>query len=733
MKLAATLLFCFVLFYSADSAAQLNQTAVTAFLQRIVKEKATSFTAEYLPPQNGKDVFEIESAGSKIILRGSNGVSIASALNYYLKNYCHCLITWNGSNMNMPVVLPTVKEKIHKATPYKYRYDFNYCTFNYSMSWWNWERWQQEIDWMALNGINMPLALTGEEAIWQNVYKSMGFTDSELDSFFCGPAYFSWFWMGNLDTWGGPLPQHWIDSHKALQKQILAAERDMGMMPVLPAFTGHVPPSFKERFPSAKLKKTNWGAGFNDVYILDPADPLFETIGKKFLEAQTKEYGTNHLYSADTFNENPPPTNDSTYLDALSKKLFASMADVDDKAIWVMQGWMFHSDTAFWRPTQVKALLNAVPDDHVIILDLYSESHPMWNKTNAYYGKPWIWNMLHNFGGNVSLWGRMNSVAEGPSETMHDPNAGKMVGIGLTPEGIEQNPALYQLMMENVWRDNAIDLSQWLKDYALQRYGISDEKINEAWRILQQTVYSGGFEEGGQESIITARPTINPTANFVRTNLDYNAKDFLQAWNLFMQEAPALQSSEGFQYDLVDITRQALANYAIPLHQQFVTAYLEHDTVAFNKYSTQFLALMDDMDKLLATRKEFLLGKWIADARSCGITDDEKDLYEFNARDIVTLWSGKDSKLHEYANKQWSGLINGFYKPRWEQFFVYLKVKMQKGLNPDTNDFDTMIKNWEWQWVNSHNTYPATVSGDPVATCKMIYAKYFPLINNTHL
>ena len=311
-------------------------------------------------------------------------------------------------------------------------------------------------------------------------------------------------------------------------------------------------------------------------------------------------------------------------------------------------------------------------------------------------------------------------------------NAGKMVGIGLTPEGIEQNPALYQLMMENVWRDSVIDLSQWLKDYALARYGVYDENINEAWKILQQTVYSGGLEEGGQESIITARPTINPTANFVRTNLDYNAKDFVQAWSLFVQEAPPLQSSEGFRYDLVDITRQALANYAIPLHQQFVTAYLEHDTAAFDKYSTQFLALMDDMDKLLATRKEFLLGKWIADARSCGITGDEKDLYELNARDIVTLWGDKDSKLHEYANKQWSGLVKGFYKPRWEQFFIYLKVKMQKGLNPDSGDFDTMIKNWEWQWVNSHDNYPATVSGDAVATCKMLYTKYFPLINNTH-
>jgi len=732
MKPAKILLCCFIFFHTNILFAQLNKDAANAFLQRVLKERSPSFDAQFIPQEKGKDVFEIESQNNKVILRGSNGVSVASALNYYLKNYCHCLITWNGSNLKMPAVLPSVKIKIHRTTPYQYRYYLNYCTFNYSMSWWDWDRWQKEIDWMALSGINMPLALTGEEAIWQSVYKGLGFTDQELNNFFCGPAYFSWFWMGNLDAWGGPLPQHWIDSHKTLQKKILAAERDMGMMPVLPAFSGHVPPSFKDKFPLAKLKKTNWGAGFNDVYLLDPSDPMFEMIGKRFLEAQAKEYGTDHLYSADTFNENPPPTNDSSYLDNLGKKLFASMSDIDSQAIWVMQGWMFHSDTAFWKPTQIKALLKAVPDSHMIILDLYSESHPVWNKTNAYYGKPWIWNMLHNFGGNVSLWGRMNSVANEPSAALQNPSSGKMVGIGLTPEGIEQNPALYQLMMENVWRDSPINISQWLKDYALQRYGIFDDNINHAWEILHLTVYNGGFEEGGQESIITARPTINPTANFVRTNLDYNAKDLLKAWALFVDESPQLQASEGFQYDLVDITRQALANFAIALHQKFVTAYLEHDTSSFDKYSAQFLELMDDMDKLLATRKEFLLGKWISDARSCGIDDREKDQYEFNARDIVTLWSDKDSKLHEYANKQWSGLIAGFYKPRWEQFIIYLKIKMQKGIGTDTNDFDAMIKNWEWQWVNGHDAYPARVSGDPIAECKKMFDKYFTLANHSN-
>jgi alpha-N-acetylglucosaminidase len=762
MKGMKWVFFAGLFFLCQTAFSQLDTAALHAFLQRIVKDKASSFEIEYIVPENGKDVFEVDqrpnTAGDQgrvltlghIVLRGSSGVSVASALNYYLKNYCHVLITWNGSSLAMPQYLPRVESKVHKMTPYTYRYYLNYCTFQYSMAWWGWERWQREIDWMALNGINMPLALTGEEDIWQEVYRSMGFTEAELDKFFTGPAYFSWLWMGNIDAWGGPLPAHWKESHLLLQKKILQAERGFGMKPVLPAFTGHVPPSFKVRFPNARVKKTNWDAGFPDVYILDPSDPLFEAIGKKFIEVQTREFGTDHLYSADTFNENVPPTSDSAYLDGMSKKVYASMAAADPAAVWVMQGWMFHYNAAYWKPTQIQALLKAVPDDHMILLDLYSESHPVWNRTEAYYGKPWVWNMLHNFGGNISLWGRMRHVAEDPAKALHDPAAGKMVGIGLTPEGIEQNPALYQLMLENVWQDEPVKVEDWLDAYVRERYsdaGMEDwelasvggfkgkaigdtaakiawRSVREGWRLLDSSVYDGGLGEGGPESIIQARPTFEKSIDRVLTKLDYDPALLYKAWELFEGAAPYLGKSDGFRYDLADITRQVLANYASPLQQNIAVAWQAKDSAAFHGYTRKFLVLMDDMDRLLATRRDFLLGKWIHDAQACGITPAEKDLYEKNARDLITLWGDKESGLREYSCRQWSGLIKGFYKPRWELFFHYLEEALAAGREVDMAAFDKAVKNWEWQWVNSHDVYPDRTSGETVTVAKEMYRKY---------
>lgn len=731
MKKYLLILFGITLTFSTY--AQVDRAALALFIERIIPGKSGSFIIESIPQENGKDVFELASQGGKIVLRGNNGLSVASALNYYLKNYCGCDIGWNGTNLNLPTVLPIVKTKVHKATPYRYRYYLNYCTFNYSMSWWNWSRWQKEIDWMALNGINMPLAITGEEAIWQDVYRQMGFNDKQLDEFFSGPAYFSWFWMGNIDAWGGPLPQHWMDTHRELQKKILERERSFGMTPVLSSFTGHVPPSFKDKFPSAKVKKTNWGAGFPDVYILDPDDPMFEAIGKKYIEAQTAAFGTDHLYSADTFNENVPPTNDSTYLSGMSKKVFRSMAAADPKAVWVMQGWMFHYNNKFWQPAQIKALLNAVSDNQMIVLDLYSDAHPVWNRTEAYYGKPWLWCMLQNFGGNISLFGRMRHVAADPAIALHDPESKNMMGIGLTPEGIEQNPALFELMLENVWRDTPIDADAWVVDYARRRYGQKNQSAADAWRILLNTVYSGGLTEGGPESIIVARPTLEKSIDRVLTHLDYDPAKLYKAWALLVQAADSLKQSDGFQYDLVDVTRQVLANYAGPLQQKIASAWKNHNKEEFKRYSTAFLQLMDDMDDLLSTRQDFLLGKWINDARENGITEQEKNLYEFNARDIVTLWGDKESGLREYSNRQWAGLIKDFYKQRWELFFTQMNKAMDANTGFDAAAFDKQVKDWEWKWVNTHdNAYPHTTRGNAVEVSRQLFLKYRDLAQQSY-
>ena len=711
---------------AADVGLDQQVKAAKALVGRVTAGRQSEFAVKIVPQQqDGKDWFAYYTEDGKVVLEGNNGVSVASALNHYLKENCGWHLSWCGKQEVLPQTLPLPTDKVMKVSPYKYRYYLNYCTFNYSMSWWDFDRWQKEIDFMALNGINMPLALTGQNSVWQRVYRKLGFTDEELETFFSGPAYFNWFWMGNLDGWGGPLPQSFMDDHEQLQKKILTAERTLGMTPVLPAFTGHVPPTFEKKFPDAKVRKTEW-VNFPEVSILDPEEELFTEIGKMFIQEQTELYGTDHFYSADTFNENTPPTNDSTYLAQMSAKVYSAMQDVDPDAVWVMQGWLFYHERDFWGEPEIKALLGAIPDDRMIILDLWSERHPVWKRTNAYYGKPWIWCMLHNFGQNINMSGNATSVANDPANALVDPNAGNMSGIGLTMEGIGQNPMVYALMLENVWRDKPIDNDEFIKSYLTQRYGSCPENAYKAWQIIMASAYENTVNNGGQESIITGRPNfkVNPGGT-TNTKAHYHKADLIKAWQLLISCTEELGASDGFRYDLVDVTRQVLADYASILQQNVASMYLSGDLAGFKTTSDEFLGLIDDMDKLLGTRSEFLLGKWLSDARSIGHTQQEKDIYEHNARNQITLWGNKDCRIRDYACKHWNGMMSGFYKPRWERFFDTVSAAIRQGVEYDEKSFVEASKEWEWEWTLGHEEYPDEPEGSEIEECCRIWEKYY--------
>lgn len=699
--------------------------AAEALVERVTNGRGDDFRVVISAQQtNGRDYFALYGKDGKVVLEGTDGVCVASALNHYLQEWCGCHISWCGSTVELPEELPMPQTKTTKTSPYKYRYCFNYCTFNYTMSWWDKERWQWEIDFMALNGINMPLAVTGQNSVWQRVYRSLGFSDEELEGFFSGPAYFNWFWMGNLDGWGGPLPQSFFRKHEELQKFILRNERALGMKPVLPAFTGHVPPSFEEKFPDVRVRKTSW-VNFPEVAVLDPEEEMFDVIGERFIREQAALYGTNHLYSADTFNENDPPSTDSAYLAGMGRKVFESMKAADSEAVWVMQGWLFHHSDDFWGESEIKALLGAVPDDSMIILDLWSERFPVWQRTEAYYGKPWIWCMLHNFGQNTTLSGNAVRVAQAPAAALASPNSGKMCGIGLTPEGIEHNPMMFAMMLENVWREEPINVDEFVADYLEERYGTSSEKAKQAWSLIVESVYNNDVTNGGPESIITGRPNFkkNPGGT-TNVKLHYDQMELAQAWDLLLECAEECAASEGYRYDLVDITRQVMANHATVLQQRCAQAYESGNIEAFDNAANQFISYLCDFDRLLSSRTEFLLGRWLESAKAMGTSEAESALYEHNARNLLTTWGNKDCRIRDYACRHWSGLISGFYLPRWQRFFESVREAMVAGKPFDQEVFNEGSKEWEWQWTFGKECYSTQPQTDEIDVVKQMYAKY---------
>jgi alpha-N-acetylglucosaminidase len=119
----------------------------------------SAISAAVIPSAGGNDVFELESHDGQNLLRGNNGVALASALHRYLKEFCHADISYGcGHQLTLPGTLPAVPQKVRVDSPNKYRYAYNYCTHGYTMAWWDWPQWEKEIDFLALNGIKLAQA-----------------------------------------------------------------------------------------------------------------------------------------------------------------------------------------------------------------------------------------------------------------------------------------------------------------------------------------------------------------------------------------------------------------------------------------------------------------------------------------------------------------------------------------------------------------------------------------------
>ena len=687
--------------------------SVSKLLERLLPGHANRFAFEVIPPVHGRDVFEIASSDGKVVIRGNNGVAMAMGLNWYLKHYCHCHVSWYGGRLDLPEALPQVQPKVRRISWARYRYFLNYCCFGYSLAWYDWAQWEKLIDWMALNGINMPLSVTGQEAVWQAVCKRLGITDEQTAEFLAGPPYLPFQWMGCLDGWGGPLPQNWINRHEDLAKKILGRQRELGMTPVLQGFTGHVPSAVSQLFPQARLHRIRWIEW--ETSLLDPLDPMFSKIARVYMEEQAKRFGTDHLYAADTFIEMRPPSDDPKYLADLAGAVYEGMTGSDPEAIWVLQGWLFVNNPAFWKPPQAKALFGAVPDERMIVLDLMCERTPTWSKTEAFYGKPWLWCNIQNFGCTVHLSGALNKISNNPQTIRRQPESGKLAGLGFVNEGLGYNPVVYDLMFEMAWRDQPVDLEQWLADYALNRYGKQNENARRAWEILGATVYNGPYYT---RSVVDRVPHLRQVAA-----APYDNAQLAEAWRALMAASDELGAVDAFGFDLVNVARQVLSNYANVLHRALIEASKTKDADALKKASGQFLQLIDDMDELLATRKEFLLGCWLQDAKRWGTTEAERARFEWNARRVLTLW-GQGPAIDDYARKEWSGMLGGYYLKRWQQYLHEVEKSFSRGEPLDEEKFRKELRQWMTDWSDRRANYPTQPRGDSIQVAKRLWARY---------
>lgn len=645
--------------------------------------------------KNGKnDTYEYSVLKGKLIIRGSSVIALCHGFYDYLKTSGQGMVSWSGKNIQIGSSWKYAPNK-HVISPYHYHYYMNVVTHGYTTAYWDWDRWQHELDWMALHGMDMLVLNNAYEAILFKVFQKEGLPDSTIRNFFPGPAFQPWNRMGNLTGWDGPPPLSWYTKQIALTHKVLNRMKELGMTPIVQSFAGFVPDGINKVYPSAKITPLIWVSSFAKQYrcgILMPDSAnaaLFIKIGALFVHAWEKEFGKQQYFLSDSFNEMQVPhsANESEQdfqkqLSEYASVIYQSLRTGDNSAIWVMQGWTFGYDRDNWNKDRLASLVSKVPDNNVLFLDLANDYNldfwhisPNWQYYDSFFNKQWIYSFIPNMGGKTAWNGILKTYAEAPITALDNEKIGNLIGFGFAPEGIENNELVYELLSDMGWRNKKIDLDDWLKSYCIQRYGGYPSKMKEAYQCFLKSCY-GTFTDH-------PRFAYQLGAHGLKHGSVNNDPDFFKGVKLFISCADELSRSTLYKNDAIELTAQYLSLRADSLIWEAGKLTGEQRTTELNKaYS-----VLENTDRLLGSHSTDRLQHWVDFAKGYGDDEKQRQYYAEDARRLITTWGPGEN---DYAAKMWSGLIGSYYLPR-------LKLVMQ-GENKKA------ISSWEENWVQNGNS-----------------------------
>ncbi len=754
--------------------------AAQGLIQRVLGASRQDLTSSFnlvliAPIANQNDVFEVETRSTNasftsVDLRGSSGVALASAFHYYLRYHCNSSVTWGRNRSGIHVdsavsqPLPTLASAVRIESPAQWRYYLNFCTTSYSLGFASLEQWLSEVDWMALHGINLPLATIGTEHVISEAYgpNGLGLTETELLNFFPGAAFLAWNRMSNLDgPWGGPLTKDWRDRRADISAKVFDRMRSFGMSPVLPGFSGHVPCALQRVFPSMKLAPRPKWQEFNSSCLLDPTDPHFHTIALAFYDAQRRAFGPTRFFAADQFNEMTPADNATlAYLTNQSASVYAAMKAFEQDAVWVMQAWFLVSialctqgQTAycgsFWLQDEnggpapsgtyprAQAYLSGVEHGKLLLLDLEANLYPVYNETENFYGHSFVWCMIHNFGQTPGVWGDLSATAFGPARAMAAAPGG-FRGVGLTMEGIHNNPVIYEIMAEQAWRGlsrQIKNVEQWAAMFAQSRYGseVYSSDAADAWRMMTDPTMTSPYSSSNPPTaIICTSASLDLTGSGVPAPPPQNATLEVEIFRALFRAAERAAGGvvpSTLRYDLVDMARQSLDHLLWDVSRLFEAAYNRSSVADAVSIATAWKKLALDLDAVLSTDSNFMIGPWLSDARATAGSAGkvEEELLDYNARNQITIWGPvPGTGLEDYARKMWGGLVRSYHvRGRWGILLdaAVASLQTQQPVNLTRVRDDTEAFELAWQ-SNQTETFPVVPEEDTMRVVRRVIERY---------
>jgi alpha-N-acetylglucosaminidase len=655
--------------------------------------------------------FQVRAEAGRVELHAGSPVGIAVALRHYLTRACRIDTSWDRATPVGHIAEFPDWESGRVETPFELRYDLNYCTFGYTTAYWTWEDWEREIDWMAMHGINLPLAIVGYEAIWMRVLVRRGMTPEAARSYLGSPAYLPWLWMGCVHDLGAALTQDWLDAHLELGRRIVARQRELGMKVVLPAFAGYVP----EQLAQPGTPEVEW-FGFTNRQLA-PEDPLFTAIGRELLEEVAKEFGSDGYYALDPFIEGRPPYEVPDGVGAVASAIHGFLNAHDPDSVWVLQAWPFGYARDYWSDDHVAAFLTAVPRGRLLVLDLWAEHLGHAERTTSFHGHDWAWCMLNNFGGRSGSHGAWASVA--------DVRRAGAVGTGFTMEALDRNAVMFELMADAQWSAEQIRPA----DVAAARYQSTDPRLAEAFGEWMRLCFQRDTVRHAFRSVVLARPSFTgdrwPTSGTMQgpypdASVVTALESVLRSYVSVLAESGE-DAAPGLVRDVTDLGLEVLSGHAYLAFDDAIAGHDAGDPSAFSEGAHRLARVIATMDRLAATHPRFLLGAWLESAGRWGADPEDVRNLRRDARRLITTWVDPGHPLNDYAGRHWSGLLEDYYGARWTLWIEGMQNVLD-GTQLTEAEFESRLRAFEHSWLEADPACATTAAGSAVTVLQEFWA-----------
>lgn len=694
----------------------LPEGASYRLLHRWIGDRALDFELSLEQGQENQEYAIFEVRDSTPIVRGNSVSAVNKGIAKLLQKLQSANFAWEGSRISLPVVWP-------RSNPDTVRSDIALRWYGsawqstYESTFWEWDRWERELDLMAFNGVNTVLLNEGTELVWWKVWRSMGIRDDELDRFFYGPAQLNFQQHGIDIRWKGNSPRSYFQKKSELQKKIFDRVKELGMNTVVPVFSGVVPNELIQRYPKANIyaNRTN-----RPISLLDLKDPLYIEIQNKYWAEYTLTYGAPDIAFCNFFH-NAPATfvtgRIENELEKIGANLYAALQN-QREIIWNLEPFQLQSN--FWQANLIRLLFKAFPENVVLGLENLSfGNNPMWHQRHIPDKIKTIYTFSLNEGGN-NHYNQLPSNWAEQFFRLKDQN--KIEGWGIQIDGTGNNSVQFHLLNEIAWNSDKFNPLASQEDWCNSRYGACKTDLLLAQKLIYESMdieaKSKMFRHYGiQRFVLQQSPglewTIYENAGYIHERLRY-------ALQIYLRNYEAHKDNRLYGFDLMHVANHLLAAESDSLLASAAEKHLIQQPLLRNSMILQAIENMNQMDRLSFT---FEPDKWKNLLSSfkhySNNSDDRKALYSSYMQMIDRYSPDKPA----YGARLQHGLLNGFYAPRW----LFLNDYLNENPYYHESEFKKILRDKENEWIENEMIEATNDPLDEVTLIEWLKKKYLSL------